>query len=111
MKYTVDKRDDTVIIKPTGRLDSMTSPAFEDDLGQYLSQPEANLLIDCDELDYISSAGLRVILNTARTYKAASKMFAACSMQDHVREVFEISGFDSFIDIYDTALEFLGGKA
>ncbi len=107
MKYTIEKHNDTVIVRPVGRLDSITSPTFETDLGDYLLKPQTDLLLDCDQLDYISSAGLRVILNTARTYKAAALQFAACAMQDHVREVFEISGFDSFISIYDSAGDFL----
>ena len=108
MKFTVEKQKDTVIIRPAGRLDSMTSPEFESSLDPYLHDPVKNLLLDCDELDYISSAGLRVILNTARAFTSGPGRFAACSMQDHVREVFEISGFDSVITIYDSAVDFLG---
>lgn len=106
MKFSVAKENDTVIIKPEGRLDSMTSPTFEQDMDQYLKEPEGNLLIDCNELDYISSAGLRVVLNVAKAYRAVTWKFAACNMQDHVREVFEISGFDSFITIYDSIGDF-----
>jgi anti-anti-sigma factor len=107
MKYTVETEQNTYIVKPAGRLDSATSPTFESDMDQYLREPKMNLLIDCDELDYVSSAGLRVILNAARSYKNISFEFAACNMQDHVREVFEISGFDSFIAIYNSPAEFL----
>ena len=107
MKFSVAKEKDTVIIKPEGRLDSMTAPTFEQDMDIYLKEPEGNLLFDCIELDYISSAGLRVVLNLAKAYRAAAWKFAACNMQDHVREVFEISGFDSFITIYESVGEFL----
>lgn len=107
MKYTVEAEQNTYIVRPAGRLDSVSSPNFENDIAQYLREPEMNLLIDCDELDYVSSAGLRVILNAARSYKNVPLEFATCNMQDHVREVFEISGFDSFISIYESAAEFL----
>lgn len=107
MKYTVVKEKDTVIIKPFGRLDSTTSPDFEKNLKEYLQSPCCHLLIDFEDLDYISSAGLRVVLNAAKAFRQAEWTFAACNMQDHVREVFEISGFDSFINIYDSVEAFI----
>lgn len=107
MDYSVDRQHDTIIVKPVGRLDSSTSPDFEKGLGKYLKQPDDNLLLDFDELDYISSAGLRVVLNAAKVYREVEYNFAACNMQDHVREVFEISGFDSFIDIYDSVDDYM----
>jgi anti-anti-sigma factor len=107
MNFTVAREKDTVIVKPIGRLDSITSPDFEKKLSEYLKTPSCNMLIDFDELDYISSAGLRVVLNAAKVYREVDWQFAACNMQDHVREVFEISGFDSFITIYDSIGEFM----
>lgn len=107
MDYKVAKEKNTIIIKPTGRLDSMTSPDFEKGLSEYLKSPDSNLLLDFDELDYISSAGLRVVLNAAKVFREVEWKFAACNMQDHVREVFEISGFDSFIIIYDSVGDFV----
>ena len=64
-------------------------------------------MLDFDELDYISSAGLRVVLNAAKVFREIEFSFAACNMQDHVREVFEISGFDSFISIYDSIGDYI----
>lgn len=107
MKFTVAREKDTVIIKPVGRLDSTTSQDFEKNLDDYVKSPGCHLLIDFDDLDYISSAGLRVVLNAAKVFREVDWKFAACNMQDHVREVFEISGFDSFIAIYDSVGEFI----
>lgn len=107
MNYNVEKERDTTIIRPAGRLDSMTSPEFEKSLEDYLSSPAGNLLLDFDELDYISSAGLRVVLNAAKAFRQVEWKFAACNMQDHVREVFEISGFDSFVTIYESVGDFV----
>lgn len=107
MEYTVIKDANTIIVKPVGRLDSLTSPEFEREMGDYLRSPEYNLLLDFDELDYISSAGLRVVLNVAKLYRSIDWQFAACNMQDHIREVFEISGFDSFITIYNSVADFI----
>lgn len=105
MKLTVNKQKKTVIIELSGRLDSVTAPAFEQDIEAYSTSPANNLVIDFAELDYISSAGLRVILNTAKAFRVTPWTFSACRMQDHVREVFEISGFDNFITICDSVAE------
>lgn len=107
MEYTVRQEKNTAIIRLVGRLDSTTSPEFEQWLSGYLKTPENHLLLNFDELDYISSAGLRVVLNAAKVFREVEWKFAACNMQDHVREVFEISGFDSFIDIYDSVAGFI----
>jgi len=66
------------------------------------------MVVDFEDLDYISSAGLRVILKTTKTLKRTEGKIILCSMQDYVREVFEISGFDAFLPItgrMDDALE------
>lgn len=107
MEYTVRSEKNTVIVKPIGRLDSTTSPEFESCLAEHMQPPGSHLLLDFDELDYISSAGLRVVLNAAKVFREVEWKFAACNMQDHVREVFEISGFDSFIAIYDSVGNFV----
>ena len=57
------------------------------------------MIIDFESLDYISSAGLRVILKAAKQLKHSDGMIMLCSMEDYVKEVFEIAGFDSIIPI------------
>lgn len=111
MKHTVTQEKNTVVVKLAGRLDSTSSPEFEQVLAEYLKNPGSHLLLDFDELDYISSAGLRVVLNAAKVYREVEWQFAACNLQDHVREVFEISGFDSFIDIFDSVSGFMNKSA
>jgi anti-anti-sigma factor len=100
MKTTITEKENTTIIALAGRLDSNSAPQFEQQLQDFLVSPHTHLLFDFNNLDYISSAGLRIILNTAKAYKSGRYHFVACSMQEHVQEVFEISGFDSFITIH-----------
>ncbi len=100
MKTTITKDNNTTIFALSGRLDSNSAPDLEQQLQDFLDTPGTNLVFDFNNLDYISSAGLRVVLNTAKAYKSGQYLFSACAMQEHVQEVFEISGFDSFIKIY-----------
>lgn len=88
------------VIAVSGRLDSNTSPDLETFIGSLEDTSCSGIILDMTELDYISSAGLRVILNTSKSLKRNAKSFSLCKVQDHIREVFEISGFDMFIDIH-----------
>ena len=88
--------------KLLGRLDSNTSQSFEKRLMDAISDGAKNVIIDFKELDYISSAGLRVILKATKTIKRQDGKIMLCSMQDYVKEVFEIAGFDSFLPIVPT---------
>lgn len=100
METTITKKKNTTIFTLNGRLDSNSAPQFEQQLQDFLTTPCSHLVFDFNNLDYISSAGLRVVLNTAKAYKSGQYLFVTCAMQEHVQEVFEISGFDSFITIH-----------
>jgi anti-anti-sigma factor len=100
MEATITKENNTTIFSLNGRLDSNSAPQFEKQLQDFLAAPCSHLVFDFNNLDYISSAGLRVVLNTAKAYKSGQYLFLTCAMQEHVQEVFEISGFDTFITIH-----------
>lgn len=91
--------DNSLIITPSGRLDSNTSPDLEKFLTENTDGDFSKIIIDMVKLDYISSAGLRVILNISKLQKSKGESLILCSMQDHIREIFDISGFDLFVDI------------
>ena len=102
MKTTITNENGATIFSLSGRLDSNSAPHFEDELQPIITAPACHLVFDFNDLDYISSAGLRIILNTAKAYKNQPFNFITCAMQDHVLEVFEISGFDTFITIHNS---------
>lgn len=95
-----------IILSPDGRLDSNSAPLLEQEIGLIGAGDSGHhLLLDFSKVEYISSAGLRVVLKTVKERQAASKSFAVSNMQDHVREVFEISGFDSYVTIHPDTLK------
>lgn len=102
MEIRKEKHGSISIFKVLGRLDSNTSPDFEKEITEVIDNGGQNIVIDFETLDYISSAGLRVILKTAKTLKQSAGKLVLCSMKDYVREVFEISGFDSILPIVAT---------
>lgn len=95
------EKQGVVILTPDGRLDSNSAPLLEQEILTIGSDDDGHhLLLDFSKVEYISSAGLRVVLKTVKQRQTASKSFAVSGMQDHVREVFEISGFDAYVPIH-----------
>lgn len=91
---------EALVVRPAGRLDSSSSPAFEKDLIGRIEAGSTDIIVDFAEVDYISSAGLRVLLMAAKRVKAANGQIALCCLKEHCREVFEISGFLSIFRLF-----------
>jgi anti-anti-sigma factor len=97
--------DDICILSPHGRLDGTTSPAFERDVAKSIAAGTDKLLLDMAGLQYISSAGLRVVLHAAKQMKAKGGQLILCALSEQVREVFEISGFLGILTVSRTREE------
>jgi len=99
MQIREEKQNDIHIFELDGRLDSNTSPALEEQISGAIARGTRQMIIDFENLEYLSSAGLRVLLKTTKDLKRLEGKLVLCSMADYVKEVFEISGFDSFLPI------------
>ena len=102
MEIGIRKEKNATVVSITGRLDAVTSPEFEERLSELISRGDKDIIIDLGGLDYVSSAGLRIILATAKDSKEKGGQLLLSALQDMVKEVFEISGFTSIIPIYDS---------
>ena len=85
--------DGIQLISLSGRLDSATSNVFESSLQKLFENQGSLVTMNFSGLDYISSAGLRVILMVAKRAKQSKGRLVLFGLQPHVKEVFEISGF------------------
>ena len=99
MEINIEKKEDVSIFKLKGSLDSNTSPEFEEKIFDDISNGFNKMIIDFESLDYVSSAGLRVLNKAYKKLKHSDGKIVLCSMQDYIREVFEIAGFDYFLTI------------
>jgi anti-anti-sigma factor len=99
MEIKQEVLDQALVLAPSGRLDSSTAPQLQQALLESIDGAPA-LLIDCAGLDYVSSAGLRVLLMGGKQSKQKGRGFALCNLKETVREVFEISGFLSVLSCY-----------
>ena len=80
-----------------GRLDTMTAPELEAELNQSLGSAES-LTLDFSKLEYISSAGLRVLLSAHKAMVSKGGM-KVTNVNEIVREVFEVTGFTDILTI------------
>ncbi|WP_031484742.1 STAS domain-containing protein [Maridesulfovibrio frigidus] len=104
MELNQKKVENATIVRMEGRLDALTSPNFEDAICKLIKDGEIRLVFDLGDLEYISSAGLRAILSTAKRLKAEDGAIAFANITGMISEVFEISGFGSMFNIYSSAL-------
>jgi anti-anti-sigma factor len=102
MEVERTNRDGVQVFRITGRLDSGTSPAFEAQVLPVI-RPEANrVVLDFTGVDYVSSAGLRVVLLVAKQTRATQGAFAIFGMAKSIHHVFQMSGFARIIALFDT---------
>ena len=88
---------ETLRISPEGRLDTTTAPQLEAELRQSI-QGVTLLELDFDRLEYLSSAGLRVILAAQKTMNQQGKMVVR-HVNETIMEVFEVTGFIDILTI------------
>ena len=100
MEIAEQKSSDVVTLRLSGRLNSTTALAFEEKILGRIESGERHVVIDLAQLDYISSAGLRVIILAGKRLSAENGKMVLCSLTDRVREVFDIAGLSSIFSIY-----------
>ena len=96
-------RDKNVLsVDVKGRIDGLTAVVFEETVQNAIAETDRAVIMDFEQLAYINSAGMRVILLTAKSLQSRDAKLVLCALSDSVREVFEISGFDKFLSIHST---------
>lgn len=105
MEITTRTQNDITIVAFAGSLDSATAPLAQQALDGIFASGGRKIVIDFTGLDYVSSAGLRVLLGTAKKLGAGGlRLFG---LNETVGEVFQISGFSSILAVFKTEAEAL----
>ena len=99
MEITVNESGGVQVLSFTGNLDTNTSPDAESEINQLIDGGAQKLLINFEDLNYISSAGLRILLATAKKLKASNGDLKICGLNATVQEVFDISGFGVILSV------------
>ncbi len=109
MQISVKTTNEVKILVFEGKLDTQTSPDAQQQLTQLIGEGENRFLVNFEKLDYISSAGLRVLLAAAKQLKGIDGELRICSLNEVVREVFDISGFTTIFKVFGSESEALDG--
>lgn len=102
MEIKVDLINEIHVMRVTGKLDNSNAYDCEVKISELIDSGCRNLIFDFSRLEYISSAGLRIILVAIRMLRDKSGKLSIFGMSDHVTEVFAICGLNSKINTYKT---------
>ncbi len=102
MEIATKDHDQVKIVYIPGQMDTNTSPDVQNQLTQLINAGATRMLINLEDLNYISSAGLRVLLSTAKQLKSCSGELRICSLNEMAQEVFDISGFNNILNVFKT---------
>ena len=108
MNFTEEKINDFCALKIEGRIDTTNYSDFETDVNLLFNKGEKNIIFNCSGLNYISSSGLRVFLLAQKKTISINGKLHLCCLQPAIKEIFDISGFSSIFQIFDTQEQALG---
>jgi stage II sporulation protein AA (anti-sigma F factor antagonist) len=109
--FQTQKEAKGTVVAVTGRLDAVTAPDYEKRMHELIDAGEARFVVDLDRLDYISSAGLRGLLVTAKLLKAKSGQMRFANVKGNVKAVFDMSGFAAMFQVDDSVAAALAALA
>jgi len=96
------KQADVLVVKLGKRLDTTTSPEIDREISARMEAGESKILFDFDGTDYLSSAGLRVMMKAAKAAAKQGGGVGICRTNTHVREILDLCGFLSLFKVGKT---------
>ncbi|WP_026396081.1 STAS domain-containing protein [Acetobacterium malicum] len=99
MKIDVKQDGEIFVVELEGRMDTNTSPEFQKEMEAYYSKEGFNMILDFDRLDFVSSAGLRVLLLIQKKSKALNGSLVIKNVKPEIQEVFDMTGFSDILTI------------
>ncbi|MGZ5011525.1 MAG: STAS domain-containing protein [Methylobacter sp.] len=100
-----------IVVTLSGRLDAVTAPEFEKSIRELIDSGNSRIVVDFDQLDYISSAGLRGLLLMAKLLNAKGGQSCLVNVKGNVRSVFDMCGFCSVFKMENSVAEALAALA
>jgi anti-sigma B factor antagonist len=92
---TTDTEDNFAVVRLDGAVDAHTAPQFEEAVQKIIDDGTNNIVVDCEKLTYISSAGLGVVMGFIEEVRDAGGDIKICGLSEKVKQPFEILGFES----------------
>ncbi len=110
MEITTREYPHAVIIRVTGRVDAGTFPELEGKLKEYIDAGRKLLVLEMDGTEYLSSAGVRVLISSQKAIKPWGGRLALAQPSERVLDVLKLAGVDVLFPIYDTTVAALASE-
>ena len=98
MTITKNETDEKITIQLEGRLDKLSSPTLEEEMNRELEKKK-NIVIDFKNLEYISSAGLRILIASEKQLKTIGKTLEIINVNDDVMSILNVTGFIYILNV------------
>lgn len=99
MDVTITKLDSKTVASLKGRLDTTNAEKFQADITSLFEDEKPDIELDCTDMEYTSSQGLRIFLMLQKSISAKNGKLVMKNMKPNVKEVFDITGFSNIIKI------------
>ena len=109
MQISSETKDNITVVRLDGNLDTNTSTEAQDYLNKAIDEGVAKVVVSFEKVDFVSSAGLRVLLATAKRLGGSGGSLRVCGLNETVNEVFEISGFSTILNVFPSETGALTG--
>lgn len=98
MNVKFSEENGNVIIRPQGAMNALTCPAMQDEIATRLADCDSPVVLDLAGVPFISSHGLRVVIQTAKLAKENGPL-TACGLQPQIQQMFKLAGLDKVVAI------------
>lgn len=100
METQVEEKGDVVVMRLTGRLDAASSPQLEKKINSIIESGHFKLILNLGGVDYLSSAGMRLMLSVSKKLKHLEGKVVACQLNEEVMDVIKMAGFHQVLELY-----------
>jgi anti-sigma B factor antagonist len=109
MQILSESVDNVTVVRLEGNLDTNTSTDAQNFINKAIDDGVAKIVVSLEKVDFVSSAGLRVLLVTAKKLGGTGGSLRVCGLNETVTEVFEISGFSTILSVFPSETDALSG--
>ena len=111
LKVNVEKKSGVDIVRLTGRIDATSATQLEKEIEKLIEQGDKEIALDFRKVNYLSSAGMRLLLSGSKKLKKGGGNLAIFCLQEEVMDIIKMAGFEKILRIYpdqDTMFDTLG---
>ncbi|MCI5053024.1 MAG: STAS domain-containing protein [Simkaniaceae bacterium] len=107
LQIEVSQKEGKTIVSLQGRIDATSTPQLEDKLAEIISAGGKHIIIDFAKVEYLSSAGMRLMLSNTKKLKSEAGNLVFCAINEDVMEIIKMAGFEKILSIYGSEDEAL----